>query len=93
MSGKSEKQIERECRKYAENLGWLALKMTCPGYAGVPDRIFISPKGRVEFVEFKKETGRLSPIQVTMIKQFENHGHEVQVIRDLHGFKMWVMEE
>lgn len=93
MSGKSEKQIERECRKYAESKGWMSLKLTCPGHAGVPDRMFVSPNGRIEFVEFKKLDGRLSPIQITMIDLFSKHCHEVQVIRDLHGFKMWVMEE
>jgi len=93
MSGKSEKQIERECRKYAESQGWMSLKMSCPGHAGVPDRLFMARNGKIVFVEFKNATGRLSPIQVRMIEQFEKHGHEVQVIRDLHGFKMWVMEE
>lgn len=90
---KSEKQIERECRRYAESQGWLSLKLTCPGHAGVPDRMFISPKGRIEFVEFKTEKGQLSPIQTRMIAVFKKHGHEVELIRSLDSFKMWVMEE
>ena len=91
MANKSEKQIERECRRWAEHMGWMTLKMTCPGNAGVPDRMFMSNIGDVAFVEFKTMAGRLSPIQETMIKKFARHGHEVHVIRSLEQFKDEVM--
>ncbi len=89
----SEKNIERQCKRYAENLGWLSLKLVCPGSIGVPDRMFIAPDGDIQFVEFKTDVGKLSAAQMRMLGIFKEHGHEVQVIRDLHGFKMWVMEE
>jgi len=89
----TEKDLERECRRYAEAQGFMSLKLVCPGTAGVPDRMFISPKGAITFVEFKKLNGRLSPIQTRMISIFKAHGHTVEVIRDLHGFKTFVMYE
>jgi hypothetical protein len=89
----TEKDLERECKKYAEAQGYLSLKMTCPGHAGVPDRLFISPRGMVTFVEFKKLDGRLSPIQERMIKIFKAHKKTVEVIRTLDTFKTFVMME
>ena len=88
----TEKQIERECKKLAESQGWMSMKLTSPNLAGVPDRMFISPKGRVEFVEFKKASVHLSPIQERVIEIFKAHKVDVWVIRNLHDFKMWVME-
>lgn len=36
-----------------KRLGGLALKLECPGYTGVPDRLILLPGGRVRFVELK----------------------------------------
>jgi hypothetical protein len=49
-----EKQIERAVKDYAESKGWITRKWTSPGHAFVPDQIFISPRGKVIFVEFKQ---------------------------------------
>ena len=49
-----EKNIERVVKDYAESKGWLTRKWTSPGHNFVPDQIFISPRGKVIFVEFKQ---------------------------------------
>jgi len=50
-----EKDIEKSVKRYAESKGWLTRKWTSPGHMFVPDQIFITPTGRVIFIEFKAE--------------------------------------
>lgn len=52
-----EKDIESYLRKQVKAAGGLALKLVCPGYTGVPDRLILLPGGRVYFAE-TKDTGR-----------------------------------
>ena len=55
-----ESQIERRLVEGVKRLGGMCLKFVSPGTLGVPDRIIITAKGRVIFVELKAETGRLT---------------------------------
>jgi len=50
-----EKQIEARVCEYARTKSVLAYKFTSPARAAVPDRLFISPNGRMWFCEFKRE--------------------------------------
>lgn len=52
-----EKEIEATLRKQVENAGGWCLKWTCPGWAGIPDRIVLLPGGVVIFVETKRPRG------------------------------------
>jgi hypothetical protein len=58
-----EKKIELAVCEYAKSKGWLVYKFTSPARAAVPDRIFISPMGKVIFVEFKREGQKPTPAQ------------------------------
>ena len=49
-----EKEIERHLRDGVKNLGGLCLKMVCPGFTGVPDRIILLPGGAMAFAELKR---------------------------------------
>lgn len=49
-----EKQIEAKVCDYAKECGMAVYKFTSPARAAVPDRMFIY-KGRVFFIEFKRE--------------------------------------
>jgi len=82
-----EKEIERRCCKMAEQKGWIPLKLTCPNRIGVPDRVFVAPKGATVWVEFKKDGGRLSPVQKRTIAEFTELGHAVFVIFNVEQFK------
>ena len=56
-----EKEIEAKLRDRVKRAGGLCLKWVCPGWAGVPDRIVLLPRGRVYFVELKRpKDGKLS---------------------------------
>lgn len=59
-----EKDIEQKLIRMVERHGGLCLKWTCPGWAGVPDRIIILPGGLVMFAELKRpKGGRVDPLQ------------------------------
>ena len=52
-----EKEIEAKLRDMVKRHGGLCLKWVCPGWAGVPDRVILLPKGRVIFAELKRPKG------------------------------------
>ena len=58
-----EKQIEARVCEYARTKGVLAYKFTSPARAAVPDRLFITPDGRMFFCEFKAEGKKPTPAQ------------------------------
>ena len=66
-----ESQIERRLVEGVKRLGGMCLKFVSPGTLGVPDRIIITAKGRVIFVELKTETGRLTKIQRYVIGEMQ----------------------
>lgn len=48
-----ESTVEQHLRKQVKKAGGLALKLVCPGFTGVPDRMILMPGGRVFFAETK----------------------------------------
>ena len=48
-----EKTVEQYLRKQVKKAGGLALKLVCPGFTGVPDRLILLPGGRIFFAETK----------------------------------------
>lgn len=49
-----EKTVEAYLRQRVKAHGGLALKLVCPGWTGVPDRLILMPGGRVYFAETKE---------------------------------------
>ena len=74
-----EKDIESYLRKRVTAAGGLALKLVCPGFTGVPDRLILFSGGRVCFAELK-DTG-----QKPRKRQLRVHG----MLRNL-GFTVYV---
>jgi hypothetical protein len=77
-----EKQIEQRFRLAVKSRGGLSLKLTTPGFTGIPDRLNLLPGGRLFFAEFKYGRGKLSVRQEAVIR----------VLRGL-GFEVWVIDE
>ncbi len=48
-----EKTVETYLRDRVRAAGGLALKLVCPGWTGVPDRLILMPGGRAYFAETK----------------------------------------
>lgn len=51
-----ERDIEKALGRMVGRHGGMCLKWVCPGWAGVPDRIILLPRGMVIFVELKRST-------------------------------------
>lgn len=58
-----EKEIEKRLRDCVKQLGGLCLKMVCPGFTGVPDRMILLPGGHILFAELKAPGKRERPRQ------------------------------
>lgn len=78
-----EAKLEKKLRGAVVAAGGLTIKLVST--PGMPDRLVILPEHKASpryvFVEMKAEHGRLSEIQKQRIRQLENLGCEVQVIR------------
>lgn len=74
-----EKEIERRMVQTVRERGGLCYKFVSPSNPGVPDRIIITPNGRVVFVELKTETGRLAKIQTWQLDEMRKRGADVRV--------------
>lgn len=53
FGGYMEKTVEAYLRDRVKAAGGLALKLVCPGWTGVPDRLILLPGARVYFAETK----------------------------------------
>lgn len=73
-----EKQIEKKVCDYAKEKGLLVYKFASPARAAVPDRMFITPKGKVFFIEFKR-FGQIST-EAQNREHARLHGHNVLVL-------------
>ena len=75
-----ESSIERGLRIRLQRRGCLVYKFVSPGNNGVPDRIVITPTGRVIFVELKTSDGKLRPEQEVQLRRLRGHKAEVAVL-------------
>lgn len=87
-----ESQIERRLVEGVKRFGGMCLKFVSPGTLGVPDRIIITAKGRVIFVELKTETGRLTKIQRYVIGEMQKRGADARVVKGIDEVKELLAE-
>ena len=57
-------------------------RLTSPSNKSVPDRIFINKDGKVFFIEFKSERGKLTKLQSHTIELMKNHNTKVFIVND-----------
>lgn len=86
----SEREIEAWMGRALRSMGCLWYKWVSPGVRGVPDRILITPEGKVFFVELKTDDGRLSRMQSLQIERLMAHGQRVYVVRGMAGAEAFV---
>ena len=72
--------------------GGLCYKFVSPGNRGVPDRLVITPDGRVFFVELKSKTGRLSELQKFQKSELEKRNVTVRVLNSVAAVQEFVEE-
>jgi len=85
-----EKQIERNVCDYAHDAGMLVYKFTSPARAAVPDRMFVTPKGTVFFVEFKREGQKPTPQQTREHDRLRGHRVAVFVVDSVDAGRLVV---
>lgn len=74
-----EKTIETYLRKRVKESGGLALKLVCPGWTGVPDRLILMPGARVYFAEVKDTGKKPRPRQLYVHERLQGLGFTVFV--------------
>ncbi len=82
-----EKQIEKKVSDCAKQLGYLSFKFNSMGCRSVPDRIFISPRGLVILIEFKKLGCKATEKQTAMINKLINQGVIVYIVDNVEDGK------
>ncbi|MBP5162939.1 MAG: VRR-NUC domain-containing protein [Spirochaetales bacterium] len=82
-----ERDIERQFRDMVKAYGGLALKLVCPGFDGMPDRLILMPEGRVSFAEIKRPGAVPRPLQEARHRMLRNLGFQVFVIDSLEKAK------
>ena len=75
-----EKEIERKLVRTVQMMGGKAVKIACPGYDGMPDRMVLLKGGRMGFVEVKRPGETPRPIQVHRHKLLRQLGAKVYVL-------------
>lgn len=75
-----ERDIEKQLVVETKRMKGLALKFTSPGFVGVPDRLVLLPKGKLAFVEVKKEGEKPRAIQISRHKLLRKLGFKVYVL-------------
>lgn len=81
-----EGKIEKAVKEYAARKKFYVRKFKSPGNRGVPDKLFISPRGETFFIEFKDPKGKLSELQKDEIFQIRKRGAIVYVVDSIeHG--------
>ena len=82
-----EKTIESKVTEYAKKRGMLAYKFSSPARAAVPDRLFVTSKGVVFFIEFKRPGAKATPAQQQEHLKLIGYGVKVFVIDDVDNGK------
>lgn len=93
VPARSEASIEKAVCAFAKDRGCLIRKMNGLGFAGWPDRLFITPSGAVFWIEFKRPGGKVTPLQAALHSQLRARRHAVYVVDTVEVGKIVVERE
>lgn len=85
-----EKIVEGKVRTYAIGLGCYVRKFTSPSQRSVPDRIIVTPRGVVGFLEMKRKGNVPTPGQEKEMAILREHGCNVTWSDSFEGGKAFV---
>ena len=77
-----EKQIENKLTAAVKKHGGIALKLVCPSFVGMPDRLILLPDGHIGFAELKAPGKKPRPLQLSRHRLLREMGFAVYVIDD-----------
>lgn len=75
-----ERDIENYLRNQVKQIGGVAYKFESPGNAGVPDRLVLLPRGRVQFVELKATGKKPTALQLAQHRKMNHLDFHVLVM-------------
>jgi hypothetical protein len=75
-----EQTVEQKLIKAVKAAGGIAPKLSCPGMAGMPDRLVLLPGGSIGFVEVKSPGEKPRPLQVARMDALRKLGFKVYVL-------------
>jgi len=87
-----ESNVERKLITEVKKRGGLAVKLTSPGFNGMPDRLVILPKGWIAFVEVKAPGLKPRPLQIKRHEMLSRLGCRVFVLDD-EGQIFWLLAD
>lgn len=87
----TESELEKKLVKYAKSQGFLVYKFTSPSHRGVPDRLFISPRGTHVYIEFKAPGKKLTEIQRRELLKLQDQNVRAVWTDDLHEAQ-WMLD-
>ena len=90
-----EQKIEQKFKELAGARGWKALKLVCPGFDGMPDRIILKDNGQVFFAEIKAPGETLRPLQerrAVMLRQLGFRVYVIDCMERAHAVS-WIEEQ
>ena len=87
-----EKTVEQKLTRAVKALGGLALKVSPPGFDGMPDRLVLLPLGKLAFVEVKAPGKQMRPLQEKRKRQLEALGFQVYVIDSYRAIEDFMKE-
>ena len=88
-----EQKIEQKFKEIMESMGWKALKLNCPGFAGMPDRIVLKGNGQIFFAEIKAPGKKPRPLQEERIMMLRDMGYPVYVVDSVEYAKAVLLQE
>ena len=84
-----ERAVEVYFRKAVAAAGGVAFKFVSPSHRGVSDRI-VCLQGQTWFVELKRPSGRLSPLQRVFAAEMERLGQRYACLSSREEIDQWL---
>lgn len=87
-----EKELERKFVNILRKKGCIVYKFVSPGNAGVPDRLIVTPDGKVHFAELKQKGKLLRPLQVMQAKRLAKNNVKVHLVDSMEAIWAFLQE-
>lgn len=88
-----ESNIEKKFKQSMESAGWMALKLSCPGFNGMPDRMILKDNGQVFFAEIKATGEKPRALQQARMNMLERRGFRVYLVDRIEDAEKVLHEE
>lgn len=82
----TEAKLQHKCIQYLKKHNYYYVKVIAATHAGVPDLFFLTRQGQAVFMEFKRLTGRVSPLQAANLKKIQDSQGLAFVIHSYEEF-------